>query len=421
MDGILEILAQRPHLTPGESNPGNLTEYAGAIEKWLQIGKSGPAGYIKTVMERFGLSSHFAADPGAETDRGQFFTVNYGEDGSVNLSPSIASELEHARTVISFGIDTNGQKYLKSYLKDVKPLVDRPAGDEGTVVVYHYHTSPKMRAAFFGNLMRDHYYFPDEALRFAEVFAMTPDQPKTYIGHSYAGLFDRMKKNALSHMSLDRGVDLQQNTHSLVFGTFPVWGHGDRSKERKRTHYSEVQSAASMFVIATEDLMPYTPDYAKKAILDAAKQGIDDPTKLYTAYHHPANRNKVLIILSPGVVPAKANGKANFAGHGLAHYVEALGIDLSQRLQTDNLTLNPRMLGLRSAVTAILNHDIAKSGVTLSEMVGATPLDRAQLMGLKVGNEHYIAAGLAALLRESDAWKDAGFSGHPFTGGKKTR
>ncbi len=54
---------------------------------------------------------------------------------------------KNAAVVVSFGIDTSGQDYLKKYLKNLQLLL--PEKPDGSVVVYHYHTSPERRAGFF--------------------------------------------------------------------------------------------------------------------------------------------------------------------------------------------------------------------------------------------------------------------------------
>ncbi len=48
--------------------------------------------------------------------------------------------------------------------------------------------------------MRNHYYFPDEAQKFAKIFTLNPDKKKLYIAHSYGGLFDHMARNALARL-----------------------------------------------------------------------------------------------------------------------------------------------------------------------------------------------------------------------------
>jgi len=399
--------------------------YVEAVERWLALRGVNPNAYMKELMRTFGVENKLSVPPGEENDRGNFFVVRKDQDEKLFLIPATSDDIEQARFLVCTGIDTNGKKYLLNSMEALKGVIHD--FNKQITLIYHPDAPLKIRTGAYKELLKDHSYFPRGAKRLLDVFSTRRTKPIVYFGHSYGGVNKMFADNADS-VSILQGIGVgtanypreaeristeimaiqqtaQKNNGAVVFGAMPLWGMSEQLPTRKKSydrvkHIEEIKTrlgGPEIFIMAADDILTYLTDYAGKAAMLNASVA---DKNVFSAYHHPENPNKVFVILAPGLVPTEVNGRINFAGHGLLHYLEVIG------LGPKPCGITGELQKVQIAVLRVINNDAVLKQESLATVLGAIPLDKVKLSGLEVDRNPLTAALVAQLVKEGKKWGD---------------
>jgi hypothetical protein len=278
--------------------------------------------FVHMVMEAFGLSHTMDVIPGEEKDRGVFFNYKQGK-----LEKAEAGALAKTKYIFFTGIDTSGQKYLRNYCGNMAgTLIPK----NKVFVTYHYNTTPKERAADFAKIYNEEGYFSEEArivaqAIFDEKLKAGANEDTVFIGHSFGGIFQEMVLNALAHINLNH-EDIGQFS-SISFGVKPPWKNGSVESPM-------LQNVNKLFIVALDDMFHYTPPKG----LEGNRQGLakfnpleNAPSDYHLFKYEGRPLNHLYALLSPGATPSiLETDRPNMGGHGLSHYLEALGFVVPQ-------------------------------------------------------------------------------------------
>ncbi len=300
--------------------------------------------HVQRVMRAFGQERNISRVPGDNNfRRGAFLKVTFDGNGEPDITLSNSDQLAKSHIMVALGIDTNGLNFFRPYLRHMRPLID----GNGPITAYHYANSAATRGEHLGNLLLNPDYFSPEAYKVAQRHLKNRFVEGEYdcleyfgINYSYGTIFTRMVRNAMVHiMKEELGLpddEIKQYTNytrTLSFGFPPFWGNGTGEsyffgEKEERTNYFDLQKGREIFVVSATDMIPYrAPLYQK---LYHYMMHLVDEERPYRIFHYPDNQDKILICLAPGVTKPSLNKIINFGGHGILHYLHALGIDGNQ-------------------------------------------------------------------------------------------